>query len=121
MTQEDKDLLLKDLCARLPYGVMCVLSEPPHGEIIEPLRTGGLRAFIEDKWMVKPYLRPMESMTENEYDEWLAVSNDGGWGVTEGLIAQCADWLNARHFDYRGLIPKNLAIAVTEEDNPYKA
>lgn len=69
---------------------------------------------------VKPYLRPMESMTENEYDEWLAVSNDGGWGVTEGLIAQCADRLNARHFDYRGLIPKNLAIAVTKENNPYK-
>ena len=32
---------------------------------------------------------------------------------------ECLDWLNSKHFDYRGLILKGLAIAVTEDNNPY--
>ena len=62
---------------------------------------------------IKPFLRPMSSMTEEEkdtYDTLLACN--APWVVN--------DWLNANHFDYRGLIPKGLAIAVSKENNPYK-
>ena len=126
MTQEDKQLLLVDLCARLPYGVMCVFSEPPYGEITEPLRMGGLRAFIEDKWNVKPYLRPMSSMTEEERtyyeDRWFEGyhARHGDDMVSEPEIPDYIDWLNAYHFDYRGLLERGLAIEVTEDNNPYK-
>ena len=109
MKQEDKELLLKDLCARLPYGVICRLSEPPYGETIEPLKIGGLRNLIEEKWDVKPYLRPMSSMTEEEEIAFLNKENH-----------EIYDWMNRHHFDYRGLIEKGLAIEVTEENNPYK-
>ena len=146
MTQKDKELLLKDLCARLPYGVMCIFSEPPYGEITEPLKMGGLRAFIEDKWKVKPYLRPMSSITEEEAkelsilygfkdilsikitDEYIDVVVDDGvcsaetrtiWYDEIISSIEIFDWLNAHHFDYRGLIEKGLAIAVTKENKPY--
>ena len=71
-----------------------------------------------DSWIIscddfKPYLRPMSSMTEEEKKESgeLYKKNTGMWDDL--------DWLNAHHFDYRGLIDKGLAIAVTEENNPY--
>lgn len=136
MTKENKQLLLTDLCARLPYGVICRFSEPRLGEIIEPLKTGGLRNLIEEKWDVKPFLRPMPSMTEEEKKEFIDAT-DGElrysevFDVIKPLFASadfCAsfdsylkavDWLNRNHFDYRGLISKGLAIEVTEENNPY--
>ena len=76
MTQEEKQLLLKDLCARLPYGALvfirkpfgCVMSE----EEEEELTTDILQEFIENDDMlmrVLPYLRPMSSMTEEEREE----------------------------------------------------
>lgn len=122
MTQEDKELLMKDLCARLPYGVICRLSEPPWGETIEPLKIGGLRNLIEGKWNVIPYLRPMSSMTEEEkrqYRDYFQSIEGKIIGVT-GRVLWTIDWLLKNHFDFRGLIPKGLAIEVTEENNPYK-
>ena len=112
MTQEDKELLLKDLSARLPYEVI-LLS--PNGKVT--YQTDGNTAaelLVEEGW--KPYLRPLSSMTEKEKIDYRAFFNYDGVEYPEEYI----DWLNAHHFDYRGLIEKGLAIAVTEENNPYK-
>lgn len=71
---------------------------------------------------VLPYLRPMSSMTEEEKIESLNFAWEDDYGRLASYnenIPKYIDWLNAHHFDYRGLIEKGLAIAVTEENNPY--
>lgn len=126
MAQEDKELLLKDLCTRLPYDVMVNVAGYDTEKLIgienETITTKATPTSYSDKGeypidIVKPYLRPMSSMTdeEEEYDR-LNVYEKGMFPHTE----EAFDWLNAHHFDYRGLIEKGLAIAVTEKDNPYK-
>ena len=115
MTQEDKELLLKDLCARLPYGVKCYIKFDDGKTfkertlvpvMIQDFKKHSFISFI-------PYLRPMSSMTEEERKEY--------WDITS-VSNHCAaiDWLNAHHFDFRNLIEKGLAIEVTEDNNPYK-
>lgn len=125
MKQEDKQLLLVDLCARLPYEVI-LLSQ--NGKVI--YQTDGNTAaelLVEEGW--KPYLRPMVSMTEEEKKiiaDKCRFSFKGPVGGKIDLVMSvlAVDWLidfyNKNHFDYRGLIEKGLAIAVTEENNPYK-
>ena len=113
MTQEDKELLLKDLCSRLPYGVILVSSN----EKITYQTDGntGAELLVEEEW--KPYLRPMSSMTKEEEKEYINIDNlsytcpmDYAHFPTFKRI----DWLNAHHFDYRGLIPKGLAVEAPE-------
>ena len=117
MTQEDKELLLKDLCARLPYGV--IMTNIELRETHYPLTCGDLHdAMFDDGWDDVPYLRSMSSMTEEEKLEFSLVPIYAFVHYNE--IAKM-DWLNAHHFDYRGLIEKGLAIEVTEENNPYKS
>ena len=127
MTQDDKKLLLTDLSARLPYGVK-FLRESWNYEwdqemsVIEVLEDIDKDGYINDTKVykvedIKPYLRPMSSMTEEE--------KKGHFGRTMTIdIVQTSkeviDWLNAHHFDYRGLIEKGLAIEVRENNNPYK-
>ena len=142
MNQKDKELLLKDLCARLPYGVIVDYKENefeiPHWRITtiypETLdgwigynkRVGagsesGSRPFkIGD---VKPYLRPMSDMTEEEKLDYTSIDNRAYCCPQDFAHIPATDridWLNAHHFDYRGLIKKGLAIKVTPENNPYK-
>lgn len=127
MTQEDKELLLKDLCARLPYRVVCKCyhtefnewdGEPfvaEYDDILENIDAignclaGGFSYDIEE---FKPYLRPMSSMTEEEYKEYYktfrAESYGRGYVYVESV--KSFDWLNKHHFDYRGLIEKGLAL-----------
>lgn len=138
MTQEDKQLLLKDLCARLPYGVMCHIKgdDTNTSRKLSRIEVDELDGNLLDFWTdredylsiqvylseVKPYLRPMSSMTEEEKKElrdkniFIAISTSG----TVETTINGFDWLNKHHFDCRGLIEKGLAIAVTEENNPYK-
>ena len=115
MTQEEKQLLLQDLCARFPYKVICELSGDG-AKITEQLQLGGLGQFLYGRIEVKPYLRPMSSMTEEEKKELESML------FTIPNLEHCIviDWLNQKMFDYRGLIEKGLAIEVTEENNPYK-
>ena len=120
MVQEDKELLLKDLCSRLPYGVK--LLHIPSGEktVLEMMNCDAIDGDIHDLIInFKPYLRSMSSMTEeerNEYNKMQCV-----YGVTSiSKHGEMTDWLNAHHFDYRGLIEKGLAIEVTKENNPYE-
>lgn len=142
MTQEEKDLLLRDLLPRLQYGVKI---HTWYGEIV----TSDLNTFsigydeidIEQLAGIKPYLRPMSSMTEDEREElfqiWKLGKENGSESVTkllkeifykainENYILKLATsfenwidvmaWFNKKHFDYRGLIEKELAVKATEE------
>ena len=113
MTQKDKELLLKDLCARLPYGV--IVQYRGHNTIIKnKLLTGSdLDCNME---YYKPYLRPMSSMTEDERKElWELLKKLGMASDTKRL-----DWLNKKMFDYRKddegktMIDKGLALKAPE-------
>ena len=137
MTTEEKDLLRKDLCARLPYGVIVSVTD---GTIkyeayiesvsykyiqVSPVSDSVFTPYTFYKISeIKPYLRPMDSMTEEEYDQLYIdsrVKNDS-IDILDALEndMDAIDWLLKNHFDFRGLIPKGLAIEVTEENNPYK-
>ena len=119
MTQEDKDLLLKDLCARLPYGVkMNHIADTENNPItlVGVAKTmvtlensaGYGTSDIED---YIPYLFPLSSMTEEqkkEYAHILVMSSNLAYSQLIGETTQ--DWFNKNHFDYRGLIEKGLAI-----------
>ena len=156
MKQEDKDLLLKDLCARLPYKTY-VKTTKGIGYVYA-INTSQLIelsvANDSEYWSevfnideIKPYLRPMSSMTEEEAKElsilyglkdilsikiadgYIDAVVDDGFGSTEARTIwydeivssiEIFDWLNTHHFDYRDLIPMGLAIAITKENNPYK-
>ena len=125
MTREDKELLLKDLCARLPYGVKVesVFINPDTKEHkscgIEVFNATSLLMIRDGLGEFKPYLFPLSSMTEKqkyEYDELIHLNNIK---AIEGVITNtdCSaaeiDWCNKNQFDYRGLIPKGLAIDAT--------
>lgn len=120
MTQEDKDLkdiLLKDLCARLPYGVK--VQSYSYEDDIETVKTlhnmdsDGYMSTLEYdtlKNITKPYLFPMSSMTNEQYQEYLSTCM-GRYEYNQTL--RTYDWCNKHHFDYRGLIPKGLALDAT--------
>ena len=147
MTQEEKELLLKDLCARLPYGLIIqyhykrgdnCIDEDRELDFsdVETLKYNNV--YPQDNWCEiswKPYLRPMSSMTEEERKELenkfgiIDIDDDlVDFGELPSInsvfclpkLMSLSDWLNKKMFDWRGLIPLNLAIAVTEENNPYK-
>ena len=138
MTQEDKQLLLKDLSARLPYGVKCIVTksrteEGQEGDVgkigwvcLEGVDCIGDREpFFSEFGNFKPYLIPLSSMTEEQKkyitDRWgindefdFEINPDWGeYFVELGDIVDFIDWLNKNHFDYRGLIEKGLAIDAT--------
>ena len=120
MTQEDKELLLKDLCARLPYNVICQVEFRENGKYNSKVML--LSGIFTDKTYFttkggsiysneyKPYLFPLSSMTEEEklMYEGLMIGTDN-----ISYMLDVIDWLNSHHFDYRGLIEKGLAIDAT--------
>ena len=132
MTQEDKELF-KDVSSRLPYGV--IVKTPYNvATLIGIVSRKGYKKdeyyidAITDKQTypiryIQPYLRPMSSMTEEERKEYELLANHcivTSIGFIHLESAPLIDWLNSRHFDYRGLIERGFAIEVTEENNPYK-
>jgi hypothetical protein len=137
MTQEDKILLLKDLCSRLPYYPKCemidelrVVNNEKDSSYISILFPKHIELFsYHNNFTIKPYLRPMSSMTEEEKHKLLKFGAITCLKNGEVIDVSCVgfeihadvqDYLNAHHFDYRGLIPKGLAIEVTKENNPYE-
>lgn len=127
MTQEDKQLLLRDLCERLPYGVKLgfensdlILVPEEFNIYTKQLSTNQIypkvdRAVIKhiyDVWNYCPYLRPMSSMTKEEACELYTIRKSTQ--MTYSIEPKELDWLNAHHFDYRGLIPKGLALEAKE-------
>ena len=139
MTKEEKQLLLIDLCARLPYGVQCHIKHIYHlsgwideGDVIltgfrqdeftketEPLfcNPGGNHKIVFPLDSVKPYLRPMSSMTEDEKLDYIALGDIKRYTNPQYayLISEQLDYLNAHHFDYRGLIPMGLALEAPKD------
>ena len=123
MKQEDKDLLLRDLCARLPYGVKCykMIFKPELAEeVICMLRNGShncvqLGTFLYRLEHIKPYLFPLSSMTEEQSMEFALLQvnthKDGFLYVCD--CANMMKWLLKNHFDIYGLIEKGLAIDCT--------
>jgi len=124
MNEQDKDLLLTDLCARLPYGVKCQFEDTMRitdGEsdlfydyVLYPRH---FELFINHaNFYIKPYLRSMSSMTIGER-EYLAENGMNHYITANGIIVSDInffDWLNAHHFDFRGLIEKELALKAPE-------
>ena len=119
MAKEEKELLLKDLCARLPYRVVINCTEE------DDERTNFNCFLVPDiikdikletaYWIIKPYLRPMSSMTEGEKKEYAKFFRAFSCSMYERESVERIDWLNSHHFDYRGLIEKGLALPSPEE------
>ena len=135
MKQEDKELLLKDLCARLPYNVICQVEFKENGKYnSKVMLLSGI--FTDEAYFTtkggsiysneyKPYLFPLSSMTEEQEDEWYEVFIDplskklDRHTRQEYLQFQAdaqafgIEYLLKNHFDYRGLIEKGLSIDAT--------
>ena len=131
MTQEDKELLLKDLCARLPYNVICQVEFKENGKYNSKVMfLSGI--FTDEAYFTtkggsiysneyKPYLFPLSSMTEEQEKEYNLLRNfvptyHHVFGIMEEYVYdnwESIDYLNAHHFDYRGLIENGLAIDAT--------
>ncbi len=117
MTQEEKELLIKDLCARLPYGVVvrctdgdadfnCFLTT----DILHEIQNG------HEHYDYKPYLRSLSSMTEEEKQEYYDLTHqdeDDIWGKC--LFDKMVDYCNKHHLDYRSLISMGLALEAPED------
>lgn len=124
MTQEEKKLLLVDISARLPYGVICQVDDGAaglnDGKLVEIDISKELVRFDADYYWdayiddIKPYLRPMSSMTEEEEKEFNKVVYDS---IDIDNISPCvcvANWLYSKCFDVYGLITKGLALEAHE-------
>ena len=122
MKQEDKNLLLQDLCARLPYGVKIRIEYPFlkeeewHPEILygldlQRLCIANTSIRLEE---FKAYLFPLSSMTEEQIEELIKFINTGQNDNNEFMRSLCRiEFYHKHHFDYRGLIPMGLAIDAT--------
>ena len=122
MTRENKELLLKDLCARLPYNVICQVEFKENGKYnSKVMLLSGI--FTDESYFTtkggsiysneyKPYLFPISSMTDEQKQEYQHITErwmyDSSYSISDSI-----DWLNAHHFDYRNLIQMNLAIDAT--------
>lgn len=121
MEEEDNKLLLTDLCARLPYhvkisynGYICTLAIY-HLEDIKNLVLGHKfsRGYDISDISIKPFLRPMSSMTDEERKEYEKLRYDQSCSVKE-YCTKIVDFFISHHFDYRGLLEKGLAIEAPE-------
>lgn len=149
---ENKDLLLKYLSMALPYGVQVLadIDKTFDGGIIGKVTAINLESkLVYLKGVltpicfeeIKPYLRTLSSMTEEEFVYFMGIrgmmlssykiqsmmkeafNNPQSIGIstTLGIYFNKINWLLKNHFDFMGLTPENLAIEITESNNPYKA
>ena len=133
MTQENKELLLKDLCARLPYGVKVAFFNEDLDYHSEPKTLTGIECInnlnysrLEDEdgnttivEFIKPYLFPLSSMTEEQKKELedtlinLSLKSLSDEINGEDVATYEIDFYNKHHIDYRGLIPQGLVLDAT--------
>jgi hypothetical protein len=147
MTKEEKELLIKDLCGRLLYGVKVkvfdndILRYDTEYGVLYGKENMDNDDFVikchNDSWVIscedfKPYLRPMSSITDEEkeelknisakyIDDWEnAKTAEEKWELGAKTSYINAEFYYSHYLDWNGLIEKGLAIAVTENNNPYK-
>lgn len=137
MKQEDKEILIRDLCGRLPYGVKAYIKnwskldrkyyegvytvesiDPSLNNIFADSERSSVEVIVGyDDYEIKPYLFPLSSMTDEELEDYQKIKMiDWVHGDINGTFINASlivDWLNAHHFDYRDLIDKGLAIDAT--------
>ena len=155
MTQEEKEILIKDICCRLPYGVKAYVRHyskldrkwyegiytiesihPSLNDIFVCSERGSVEVIVGyDDYEIKPYLLPMSSMTEEQrneleelcnmytpYDDYNPYAYKGiqvlykhvlDNGYEFNFETDVIDWFHRNHFDYRGLIEKDLASDAT--------
>ena len=110
MEQEDKNILLRDLCGRLPYGVKVKIGDIHILRLGTHTRVGEYVTDVIEP--CKPYLFPLSSMTEEQKRDYQYITerwmNDPTYTISDSF-----DWLHKNHFDYRNLINKNLALDCT--------
>ena len=123
MTQEDKELIFKELCARLPYHVKCKIwlkdgtteeglldLQHNYGNVLQD-------AFYYNKIKdIKPYLFPLSSMTEEEKEEYCQLQQRviyNSKGVVNEDVTKYINWCYKKHLDINNLIPMGLAIDAT--------
>ena len=140
MTQDEKQILMMDLCGRLSYGVKCIDITPleqfqdKNLWKIERIRADIMELAMSNCYVcygnyinihnIKPYLFPMSSMNEEEKKEYRKaceldteiLSKHPMDETPFPALYNSQDWLNAHHFDYRGLIEKGLAIDATNKN-----
>ena len=123
MTQEEKDLLLKDISARLPYGVKVKLGDNPNIFDLEYRIKFAVMYGDSDKLEdilditnIKPYLFPLSSMTVGQGQEFAATLKYLPAEEIDFWTLNTFDWCNKNHFDYRNLIGKGLAIDATRKN-----
>ena len=110
MTSEEKDLLLRDLCGRLPYEVILVA---PNGKTTyQTDGNTGAELLVEEGF--KPYLRPMSSMTNEEIETYRIIIKSLLENSITDNVATLYNFLNSKHLDYNALIPQGLAIEAPE-------
>lgn len=123
MTQEEKKLVLIDLCGRLPYDI--VINDEYGDYINVNIHNAHIEHLIDRvvSGLDKMMLRPLSSMTEEEKEEYEGFEEDIAVVSTHYYIKytylypfcnDMIDWLNKHHFDYRDLIPKGLALEAPE-------
>ena len=132
--KESKDLLLRDLCPRLPYRPICHITDENGTSIDDILTTSTIAYLMDGGWSVKPFLRPMSSLTEEEKEELLAklpkkwnIEIDKFGDLYFDICEECMsdielftdiiDWLLSKHLDFRGLIGKGLAESTRSFDS----
>lgn len=130
MEHNIKELLLKDICSRLPYGLLCKVDgiEDPQKLIrIEVDEVGGVLLDFGDTLdgypiqgylsEVKPYLRHLSSITEKEKTElqlMLISLQVSAYDYSKEIMAITIDFYDSHHFDYRNLISKGVALEALE-------
>lgn len=140
MTQEEKkQLLIKDLCSRVMYGVICSVTHKKNGELVkEDMKLSGIfedgNFYFLDKMGSTysdnyiPYLRPISSITKEEESDlrWIAHDETDGYCTNDKLyytgnkivyldyIPDYIDFMHEHHLDYRGLIEEGLVLEAPE-------
>ena len=120
MTEENRKILLSDICARLPYGIKFKANNEECVREIHYIKDENV--YVREYqnlpyWIdtIKPFLRPMSSMTEEEKTEYRNIAPGIEWNYgIQFPTTNKMDWLNAHHFDYRNLIERGLALEAPE-------
>lgn len=136
MTQEHKELLLKDLCARLPYGVKAYIKnwskldrkyyegvytvesiDPSLNNIFADSERSSVEVIVGyDDYEIKPYLFPLSSMTEEQKEEYCSLQQKviyNNKGLVNSDVMEYVNWCYKNHIDINNLIPMGLAIDAT--------